>query len=360
MSADLITVTAYGRRAGSARVRVFDWLDHLHLRADSETYLGTASLSPGTLAAHAPDVLAAERRLRSLPQRLGDATLLLSRRASPFGRGRLEERLLTAARHSVYDFDDALMLRPDDVQGRILAPHRQWRRAVRAADTVMAGNDRLAERAAEHARDVVVIPSCVEPGRYVQRPVAPREDAPRAVWLGSPSTESYLRRIEQPLLEAHRQAGLRLTVISAGDRHLGAIDAMVDRVRWTLEGFAPALAQADFGIMPLDDSDWSRGKCAYKLLQYGAAGLPMVADPIGANAQVLRRSGGLAPADAGEWTDALLALATMPTDRAAALGRQSRDAIEAHYSFDAWRARWCAATGVRDQRQRPAAESAPA
>lgn len=342
----LTTVTAYGRRAGSARVRVFDWLDHLALHATSETYLGTASLSPRSLATNLPAVAAAERRLRRLVDDVRDVTVLLSRRASPFGRGAMEARLLGAARHAVYDFDDALMLPPTSVHGRMLAPHEQWRRAVEAADTVVAGNDWLAERAAPHASDVRVIPSCVEPSRYVQRAPQPHDGPPRAVWLGSRSTESYLRRIERPLLEAHRRTGVRLTVISAGRASLGPLDTMVDRVPWTLDGFAADVASADFGIMPLDDSDWSRGKCAYKLLQYGASGLPMIADPVGANARVLELSGGLAPDSLDEWTDALIALATMTPAEATAFGRRGLEAITQHYSFEAWQDEWRAATAL--------------
>lgn len=352
----LTTVTNYGRAGGSARARVFDWLDHLQLLATSETYLGTASLSTRTLATRPSAVLAAERRLRAMASSLREATLLLSRRASPFGRGRLEELLLTSARHSVYDFDDALMLPFDDLRGRLLAPHTQWRRAVRAADVVLAGNDWLAEHAARHAANVVVMPSCVEPARYVQRAAGRREGPPRAVWLGSPSTEHYLRRIEQPLREAHRRTGLRLTVISAGAADLGALQPVVDRVPWTLDGFAHDLAQADFGVMPLDDSEWSRGKCAYKLLQYGAAALPMVGDPVGANARALQLSGGMAPSSQDEWVDALVAMATMSDTEAAESGRRSLEAITAHYSFGAWAGRWrdaLASPAAADQRVRP-------
>ena len=39
--------------------------------------------------------------------------------------------------------------------------------------------------------------------------------------------------------------------------------------------------------MPLFDTPWERGKCAYKLIQYMACGLPTVASDIGANRDVM-------------------------------------------------------------------------
>ena len=43
----------------------------------------------------------------------------------------------------------------------------------------------------------------------------------------------------------------------------------------------------DVGIMPLPDEPWPRGKCGFKLIQYMACGLPVVALPVGANAEIV-------------------------------------------------------------------------
>jgi glycosyltransferase involved in cell wall biosynthesis len=346
MTGQLLTVSSYGRGGSSARVRIFDWLDHLGVRAETHDYLGGSDNGLRSTARGLPAVLAAERRLRSLPNRVGSSTVLMSRRASPFSRGGVEARLLSAAARGVYDFDDALHLPRGGVVGRLFPAHEQWGRAVGAADSVIAGNEWLAEAASRHARDVVVIPSCVEPGSYVRKASYERAGVPSAVWLGSPSTEAYLGRVTDALLTAHAATGLRLTVISGGRGDLGALTPMADRVPWALDTFARRLAEADFGIMPLDDDAWARGKCAYKLLQYGAAGLPMIGDPIGANGRALALTGGLAPTSPSEWTDALIAMAELPASLAEQQGAQARRAVEEHYSFAAWRTEWRAAVGM--------------
>jgi hypothetical protein len=152
----------------------------------------------------------------------------------------------------------------------VLGKSATWSRAVAAADVVVAGNDYLAERASRTARQVVAIPSCVEPADYPVKSSYVLCDPPRLVWVGSPSTEPFLRIIALSLLEVHRRTGARLTVVSAGSAPLGPLDAIVDRLPWALDSVASALSASDVAIGPLTDSPYARGKCAYKLLQYAA------------------------------------------------------------------------------------------
>lgn len=338
MTTTLRYVTSYGRAAGSARVRVFDWIDHLSLDALGTTYLDLASNSLGAIRSNLSRVPAAERALRA-QARLQSGPLLLSRQASPFSNGSLEARLLRNAVRGVYDFDDALMFSPPSATERLWSRRRIWARSVDAADAVIAGNEFLAEQAQKRSHEVVIIPSCVEPGQYEVKDHVD-SDTPTAVWLGSPSTEQYLHTIAEPLLRAHREIGLRLVVISAGSAPLGALDEMVSRVDWRPESFASDLLRGDFGIMPLDDDLWTRGKCAYKLLQYSAAGLPSVASPVGANARVLGLAEGIAARTSPEWADALIAMAGEGAAGRSRRGAAARTAIEQHYSFDAWSESW--------------------
>ncbi|MFJ8896233.1 glycosyltransferase family 4 protein [Leifsonia sp. NPDC102414] len=335
---DLRFVTSYSRSAGSARVRVFDWIDHLALEANGSTYLDLPANSMGALGKRLPGVVGAELRLRREASR-HDGTLLLSRQASPFSNGSIEERLLRNAQRGVYDFDDALMFSPLTRTERIWSKRRTWARAVASADVVIAGNAFLAEQAERLSREVAIVPSCVEPSEYVVKSHRD-EDVPTAVWLGSPSTEQYLRTIAEPLLLAHRERGLRLIVISAGAAPLGDLDPMVTRLDWRSETYAENLLRGDFGIMPLDDDPWTRGKCAYKLLQYSAAGLPSVASPVGANATVLDRTEGIAAKDPTQWGEALVAMIDEGSDGRARRGAAARAAIERDYSFNAWAESW--------------------
>ncbi|GAA1886173.1 glycosyltransferase [Lapillicoccus jejuensis] len=335
----LHTVAAYGPAAGSTRVRLLDWVRHLDLPAQHHGYRGGRDNALGGLARDPLATLRAERSLHGL--RLPGHRVLLSREASPLSTGAVEERLLRDAGRGTYDLDDALF--HDDVgPRRLLGRPRRARRAAAAADVVLAGNPYLADWASQHARDVRVVPSCVEPGRY--RPVTGWAvgDRPRLVWIGSPSTEAHLATVGPALREVHRRTGAVTLVVSgaAPTAAMAPYEDVVERVPWTPEGFAAALAQGDVGLAPLPDTPWNRGKCAYKLLQYGATALPVVGSPVGANATALERLDGFAVDGVDDWVDALVVALTGSEQERARRGLAARAAVEDHYSFAAWADRW--------------------
>ena len=334
-------VSTYRLTAGSPRVRIADWLAHEGLTATWHTYAGTADVLPTTVARHPLRILRAEASVRrGWPSQV----LVLSREASPWSLGEVEETLLHRAERGVYDVDDAIFADRSPIR-RAMRIDRKWARMVGAADIVVVGNDHLAEHAAPFARDLRIIPSCIEPGDYLAKTSWDLAAAPRVVWLGSPATEHYLEPLAADLGRLHTRTGARVTLISGpgSNPRLASIDHLVDRVPWSLSTVATALSEADVAIGPLDDTAYARGKCAYKLLQYAATGLPMVASPVGANALALERFDGVAVAVGGDWTEALEAVITESAARREARGRQGIAAVAEHYAFEAWSPHWRAA-----------------
>ncbi len=330
----LTAVTPYGPVGASARVRVYDWTSRLALQPRVVPYIGASNASPRTLVTHAGAVLVAERRLRALD--LQDDVLLLHREASPLSRGTLEEVLLRRAKRSLYDVDDALQwetrrglrnFAPKSVKADI---------CMRGADVVIAGSDLLADYAGRFARDVVMVPSCVDVDDYVVKPSYDLGDPPRIGWVGSPSAEGHLRLVTEPLLALHRRTGARLVVVSAGDASLGALDPMVDRVAWTSTTVAASMAGFDVAIAPLVSGLYARGKCSYKILQYGASGLPTIGSPVGANRTVLGRLGAVSATASQEWADGLEHLLSTSASERAAMGATARQQTLRGYSFGAW------------------------
>lgn len=340
-----IAVARYGSAGASARVRLHDWFAHLSVVPEHWDYLGGSNNQMGTLLRQLPEVAKAELRLRTSSSRLRGRTLIMSRGATPFSSGHLERSLLRRAGHSVYDFDDAIFASQSS------AARKVWERSVAAADVVIAGSEVLAEAASTIRSDVELIPSCVEPDHYVMKRSYEITGSPRAVWIGSPSTERFLVDISDELLELNRLLGLRLKVISAGNASLGSLDAMVDRVSWSPDTFRDQIADADFGLMPLPDNAFERGKCAYKLLQYGAAALPGIGSPVGANVQALTRLGGIAAASSGRsWIDAITGVIEATPEEREKMGALARTGVEEHYSYSSWAAKWLRATGLGNVR----------
>jgi glycosyltransferase involved in cell wall biosynthesis len=330
-------------------VRVFEWLDRVAVPRVVSSYIGRRDASPLRVARHPAAVLAAEQRLRRMAA-ARPSCLMLHREASPLSRGGLEARLLSSAELSVYDFDDALQW--DTGEGghlRRLAPKApKALLAVQRADRVIAGNAVLADWATQHNRDVVVIPSCVSIDAYREKTDYEVSDPPRLGWIGSRDNETYLQAVAPALQEVHRRTGARLTLIGTTEQRLGDLEQMIDRVQWSETCQHTELAALDVGIAPMPDAPYERGKCGYKLLQYGAAGVPLVASPVGVNREILSRFGTPGAEDIAEWVDAILDLLARPAGARAALGRAAREMTRVHYSYDAWLPAWRRAVGIPD------------
>lgn len=253
--------------------------------------------------------------------------------------------LRRAARQLVFDFDDAVFLR-DSYSPKGLRSARRLRRfraLVRAADVVAAGNAFLAGHAASVAGParVSVMPTCVDPERYPLAAHLNQQGRVQLVWIGSSSTLQGLEMI-RPILEKAGWfiPGLQLKLIC--DRSVSLTHLPVVECPWSEATEAAQLAAADIGISWLPDDLWSRGKCGLKVLQYMAAGLPVVANPLGVQAEMVRHgeTGYLASTEA-EWLAAISALAGNP-DRRRAMGLAGRRLVERNFSVSCGAARWLA------------------
>ena len=85
--------------------------------------------------------------------------------------------------------------------------------------------------------------------------------------------------------------------------------------------------------MPLVDSRWERGKCGYKLIQFMACGLPVVASPVGVNGQIVSHGvNGFLAQDLHEWEEALRRLLSDKNLRRR-MGAKGRKRVKAWYSL---------------------------
>jgi glycosyltransferase involved in cell wall biosynthesis len=255
----------------------------------------------------------------------------------------LEARLFASlARRSVFDVDDAIYVRKPRRLGQPVG-ESIWRRRKFAAtcrwvDAVACGNDVLAGVAGAAARSIAILPTSVDAAAYAATTARP-QDPPTIAWIGSPENLIYLDMIRPALARlALRHPAMRLRVICSHYPEWPEIS--VERVPWSSQTEAAALAGAHIGIMPLTDDEWSRGKCAFKLLQYMAASLPCVASPIGANCEaVIDGVSGFHASTPEEWELALQRLIESPPLRAR-FGAAGRAHVESRYSMRNYRNRY--------------------
>ena len=270
-------------------------------------------------------------RVRQLLQRHQFDLVWIEKEALPWLPAWFEQGLLRGVPY-VLDYDDALFhnydLHSSAWVRRLLG--RRIDRLMAGACLVVGGNNYLARRARDAGAPwVEVVPTVIDLERYaVKSPTGEQNAVPRIVWIGSPSTVHYLTGLAGPLAALNRRVPFKLRVIG-GELQMAGVD--VECVRWTEESEAESIAQCDVGIMPLLDSLWERGKCGYKLIQYMACGLPVVASNVGVNSEIVRHGeNGYLASTSGDWVAALETLLQSPSQRAQ-WGAQGRHRVEEAY-----------------------------
>jgi glycosyltransferase involved in cell wall biosynthesis len=338
----VLALTRYGRLGASSRVRTLAYLPHLAAAGlavevaplfDDDYVARLYDGRPRSRRAVARAYLSRARRL--LAARDVDV-LWVEKELFPYLPAALDLALARRAKSLVLDFDDAVFHRYDRHRSALVRGllGRRIDRLMRAADAVVAGNPYLAERArAAGARRVELLPTVVDLERY---PAArPRADAAvRIGWIGTPRTAAYLAPLEPTFAAVARATGARFVLIGAGAAALASVPG-VERRAWSEATEAEDLASCDIGVMPLPDEPFERGKCAYKLVQLQALGLPVVASPVGVNATFVEHGvNGLLARDPAEWHAALVALAADPALRAR-MGADGRRRVAADFALQA-------------------------
>ncbi len=247
------------------------------------------------------------------------------------------ERAAASGRRLIYDVDDAVWLSGPRTGGHPVSALKGAARKVHwlaeRAEHAIAGNEILAEYLAAYSGSVTVVPSLVDPAVYAVR-VHEQGEAVTLGWIGSPTTASYLRGIAPVLERFAERSGRAVRLLVVGGSAPALAGVRVEERAWSPEAERDALTEMDLGLMPLDDTPWSRGKCAYKALQYMASGIPAVVDDVGISAAAVG-GGGYAVSGSGQWLEALEALAGDPELRAR-LGALGRRRVEEEFSPQRW------------------------
>jgi len=181
----------------------------------------------------------------------------------------------------VYDFDDAIYINPKRPENR-----EKTANMVRYANKVFVSTEYLDEFCLGYGQIPVIIPSPVETDRI--RPFEKQKDQILTIgWIGSQWTSSFLELIEKPLQRLAGKYTFRfLTVGARSDYKILGINHIAKP--WVFEDENENIGLMDIGLMPLPDTDWTRMKGGYKLLQYMSAGIPCVASPVGINQSIVK------------------------------------------------------------------------
>lgn len=244
----------------------------------------------------------------------------------------------------IIDIDDALFHQYDkhpNIIVRYLLKNKIGR-IMKHSAFVFAGNKYIANYARSwNAKNVEIVPTVIDMVRYTQNVDIVKNDIFTIVWVGSPSTTQYLIDILPALVTVCKAGKAKLQLIGAKTIQLPKeLELVTEFLPWSEESEVELLRKCHVGIMPLPDTDWERGKCGFKLIQYMGCNLPVIASPVGVNSEiVINTENGFLATSVQEWTKALVKLRDNP-HLVSYMGYKGRNKAESEYSLQVWSKRY--------------------
>ena len=258
----------------------------------------------------------------------------MEKEAFPWIPAFLEIALYKKSVPYITDYDDAVFHRYDLHSNSMIRSllSKKIERIMARSSVVVAGNQYIADHAKKNrVTRVEILPTVLDLSKYR---VKETYDSSCFIigWVGSPSTSRHLNIAARALTEYCRNENVEFRAMGALQSDLDEIPGKL--IPWNAETETEALTRFDVGIMPLPNTPWERGKCGFKIIQYMAAGLPVIASPVGVNSEIVEHGvNGFLARDTNEWIKYFEILKDDP-DFGRKMGAKGRKKVEKNYSLD--------------------------
>ena len=347
----LLCITPYPIDSGTERYRVYQFLPYLEragyatrVRPFTTRWLFRALQTRGQLGRKLlHTAFCAARRFLDLAVLRDYDLVMVNREAFPFFTPWVERMVFWRQPRVVFNFDDAIYVGHQDTSEM---PHPLLHRfkhsarvseVVRHSAHVIAGSETLAQYARQYNPNVTMMPTVVDLNQYTY--VAPKssKDGPLTIgWWGSRSTSPYLSVVERALRKLHQAHQGRVQFVFWGDSEYRTDLPNVRVIPFSVKAEVEELGKVDIGIMPMPDTPWTRGKCAFKAIQCMARGVPTVVSPVGMSADVVQHGvDGFWARDEEEWFVCLDRLVRDESLRRR-FSLAGRKTVEEKYSLQIW------------------------
>ena len=183
----------------------------------------------------------------------------------------------------IFDIDDAIFIgRP---QG-----HRKTVTLLNRSPIVFAGNSYLSSWCKQFTENVHEVPTAVDLSKFKEKAKEPKHKF-TVGWQGTSTSFKYLKNIEDELKEfflTHSNCELHVS----SDRYpkeLTELHEYIEFKKWNKEDEVSHIQEFDVGIMPMEQDEYSLGKCSYKMLLYLSCGVPACVTSWGMNKEILKK-----------------------------------------------------------------------
>ena len=236
----------------------------------------------------------------------------------------------------IFDFDDSIWVKLSSDGNPFIANMKcSWKvkEICKYSSLVTVGNQFLANYALQYNSNVRIIPTVVNTETRHNRIKDHNNGKLIIGWTGTFTNLKYLDLVIPALVRLKKKHDFEFLIIADKDPEYNNID--YHYLPWNLNTEIDDLLQVSIGIMPLNDTEVEKGKCAFKAIQYMSLGIPAVVSPVGTNKKVVEDGvNGYWAANEDEWYEKLEKLILAPELRNQ-MGRQSREKVIGHYSVKA-------------------------
>lgn len=235
----------------------------------------------------------------------------------------------------IYDFDDAIWLpnySESNAKFHKLKAYGKVKKIIKWADQIVVGNEYLKKYALQFNSNVSVIPTTIDLVN-VHNIETKHEEKVVIGWTGTHTTAKYLTQITPIIEKLEKEFDFEFRVIS--NHHPELKLKSLRFVKWNKETEIQDLAKINIGIMPMEDSDWSRGKCGFKGLQYMALNIPALISPVGVNTEIVEHGVNGFICDNPESWESTLRKLISDIELRKEIGRKGNKTVQERYSVSA-------------------------
>lgn len=331
--------TRYGRKGASSRVRTFQYFDEKNILYPRKTIFNILindyqhEYKQKNKKYKFPNiVLSYLLRLKILFKVNSKDLIYIEKELFPYLPYFLESILLYKKNY-ILNYDDAVFDYYESNKNTFIKflLKNKHKLLMKSAKLTICGNSFLSEYAHKTGcKNIKKLPSVIDFKRYENPKIHFDNKNPIICWIGSIPSGKHLLLLKNVFKELSHNHEFILRIIGFEDYFIDGVN--IERKKWFENNEIEELRTSDIGIMPLLDNRFSLGKCGFKLIQYMAIGLPVVASNIGANKNIVENGkNGFLANNSDDWIYYLKLLINDYKLRKK-LGEKGRNIVEKKYS----------------------------
>lgn len=348
-------ITPTGIMGASSRYRVYQYIEYLENEyvcevypfLPDDVYKQFKEGKNNKFILQVPKLII--KRLNLLVKCKKGDILFLHRDIIPFGPMIMERILKLKGCKIILDLDDAVYCNDvseiSNKKNRLLYKLKYGKRfdtSIKLADVVICGNRFIEKHVQQYNSNTIIIPTTIDTNKVEYKPIKKEESNFKICWIGNQGNTNYVLNILPEINKVAKEKRKNIQIILIGAKKIETKNFKNLDIKiypWNIETEYSLLRICDVGIMPLNDSEWSRGKCGLKLLQYMAVGVPGIATKVGINQEIIQegRNGFLIKSNKPEEWGQIISKVIDEKSNLKEMGKYCRNFVEERYSVNEWK-----------------------